>query len=296
MKIPAKSKEVTVIENHETLPDFMVQDSNLGRLGMEGLSNQDMSIPRLKIMQGLSPEKEQFSWLKNGDLFHTAHEVALPQPLLAVPIIINKRFILWRPRSMGGGILARANDGKHWIPSNTKFNITLSAKEGGPCSTIWETKKTILESGLDNWGTSNPNDPNSAPAATLMYNILLAFPANQDIQPAVLTLQRTAVKAAQKLHMKLANVNKPIFQTVIRFTTFLDHGGGNEFYNIDTELAGFFGLNKKWRTEDKEPWTLGTRQQYENYKALYEQISKDGLDIKEEENLQETDSEDKIPY
>src|SRR5208282_239301 len=293
-----ETQEIAVIETKEQIPDYLKHDLNKGNLGMETLGNQDMTVPRLKVMQGLSPEKERFSWLKNGDFFHTAHEIALPQPLLAVPIIINKRYILWRPRSQGGGILARANDGKTWMPSNTKFSVSLTAKEGGPANVVWETKKSVLESGLANWGTSNPNDPNSAPAATLMYNILLAFPANEGISPAVLTLQRTGEKVAKALHMKLRNTNRPIFQCVVRFTTFLDHGGGNEFYNVNTELAGIFGLKRLWCARDKEPWTFGSEEQYENYKALYETISREGLDVRDEEGLQESEElvDDKIPY
>lgn len=299
MEKPATKNEMVTINDQDTLPDYLAEDK--GRLGLENISSVDVAIPRIKLMQGLSPEKETFSFLKNGDYFHSAHEIAIPKPFFAVPIYINKRYILWRPRSMQGGILARANDGKTWQPSQSAFNITLSAKEGGPASVVWQTKKTVVESGLAEWGSSNPNDPNSPPAATLMYNFLLAFPVNPEITPAVLTFQRTQIKAAHSLNLKLLSAERPVFQQVIEFDSFLDHQAGNEFYSIKTSMKGFFGTTRKWRESDKEAWTLGNRQQYESYKALYETVSKDGLDIRDEEGLQSDEtssntSEGEIAY
>jgi hypothetical protein len=284
-------KEVVTLSDQEKLPDYLRED--VGSLGLENITSEDLAIPRIKLMQGLSPEKEKFSFLKNGDFFHTAHEIAIPKPFLAVPIYVNKSYILWRPRSMQGGILARARDGRHWQPADVAFNINLSAKESGPANVVWKTKKTVAESGLAEWGSMNPNDPNSPPAATLMYNILLAFPANPDLSPAVLTFQRTQIKAAQQFHLKLKSAQRPIFQMVVEFDSFLDHQGGNDFYSIKTNLKGFFGTVRKWRESDKEAWLCGNKLQYESYKALYETISHEGLDIRDEEGLQndETSSE-----
>ena len=297
MKMPATAKkqptqEVAIKENNvvalnqdeNIIPDYMKTD--IGQhYGMEALDHSDMAIPRLKVIQGLSPEKEQFSFLKSGDYFHTAHEIVLDQPFLAVPILISKRYILWRPRNMGGGILARANDAKHWQPAGTVFNVKLDKNEGGTQVT-WTTKTTVKESGLAEWGSSNPADDQSRPAATLMYNILLAFPEQPELSPAILTLQRTGIKPAQKLHLKLASLDRPIFQSIVRFTSFLDHSGENDFYNVNTELAGFLNTKRKWRIDDQEAWMLGSEELYKRYKALYEQVSETGLDVKDEESLQ----------
>lgn len=288
MKTPTLAKKALVPEvvtKEDAVPDFMRAD--IGKqYGMEGLDNSDLSIPRLLLMQGLSKQKEQFSFLKSGDFFHGAHEVALTQPLLAVPILVDKRYLLWRPRDMGGGILARANDGRHWQPADQTFQVKLDKKDGG-AQVTWKTAKTVKESGLAEWGTMDPNNPESPPAATLTYNILLAFPANPELSPAVLSLQRTGVKAAMNLNMKLRAQNRPTFQCVLRLSSFLDHAGTNDFYSVKTELAGLLCGVRKWRTEDKEPWRLGDQALYEQYKALFESVSAHGLDIKDEEDLQE---------
>ena len=302
MKSPAivkkPSQELDVIHDENHIPDFMQADIGQ-QYGMEGLDSSDMALPRIALMQGLSKEKEQFSFLKSGDFFHSAHEVALTQPLLAVAILIDKRYLLWRPRDMGGGILARANDAKHWVPANQEYHVKLDKKDGG-ANVVWRTAPTVKESGLAEWGTQDPNNPESPPAATLMYNLLLAFPANPELSPAVLSLSRTGIKAAQKLNMKLKSLNRPSFHSVIRISSFLDHSGTNDFYSINTELAGFLCSTRKWRADDKEPWTLGNEELYSKYKHLYESVSQTGLDIKDEEGLQSEEAsttiDDNINY
>ena len=286
LPVQKKSQEVAVLEKEEEnqLPDCMRADAGQ-TFGMEAIETTDCAIPRLKIMQGLSPEKEQFSFLKSGDFFHTANEIVLEQPILATVILVDKRYILWRPRDMGGGILARANDARHWIPANQTFHVKLDKKDGG-ANVTWTTTSTVISSGLAEWGSMNPEDPQSAPAATLMYNLLLAFPAQPELSPAILTLQRTGVKAAQALNMKFKTLARPTFQSVIRFTSFLDHSGANDFYSVKTELAGTLLTTKKWYATDEHAWPLGTPELYANYKTLYTQLSQSGLHIKDEESLQ----------
>jgi len=286
-KKPA-SQELVVREEPNinlVVPDYIRADDGKN-FGFEVLDNSDFAVPRLKIMQGLSPEKEQYSFLKNGAIFHSGQEIELPQPLLAVVVYVDKRYILWRPRDAGGGILARADDAKHWFPANESFTVRLDKKDGGATVT-WTTKPTVLESGLADWGTQNPADSDSPPAATLMYNYLLAFPDNPKMLPAVLTLQRTAVKAAQRLNLKFRAMQRPTFQSVVRFRTFLDHAGANDFYSVNTELAGNIWDCKKWCETDVEPRQLDPNGKlYQDYRASYLQVAKEGLQIKDEEGLQ----------
>ena len=61
-------------------------------------------------------------------------------------ILVDQRYILWRPRWEGGGILARADDGVHWSPANASF--TVKPVKGVNKTAIWNTKRTVEESGL----------------------------------------------------------------------------------------------------------------------------------------------------
>lgn len=275
---PRKAAPVTAIARRESaplpsaaavasLPAFMRQDADLGK---ENIGKDDIEIPRLKMMQGLSPELQEYDGLKSGYFFHPAAEFIFDAPFKAVPIFMDQRYILWRPRDVGGGILARADDGVHWSPSSGEFTVQLDKKDGGDTVT-WKLAPTVAQSGLANWGTMNAKDPNSPPAATLMYNFLLAFPDEPDLMPAVLSFQRSSIKMGRRFNTKLKTVRAPIFGTVWEFRSVEDHNStGKDFFNIDVRSAGL--------VEDQA--------QYEMYRAMYETFSQKGLNIKDIEGLQ----------
>jgi hypothetical protein len=250
-----------------SLPKFMRQDVDAGK---ENIGKDDIEIPRLKLMQGLSPELQEYDGLKAGYFFHPAAEYIFDGPFRAVPVFMDQRYILWRPRDAGGGILARADDGIHWSPAQGQFTVQLDKKDGGD-SVVWTLAKTVQESGLANWGTMNPSDPNSPPAATLMYNFLLAFPDEPDLMPAVLSFQRSSIKIGRRFNTKLKTVRAPIFGTIWEFRSAEDtNTRGQSFFNIDVHSAGL----------------VSDENQYMQYRSMYETFSARGLAIKDIEGLQ----------
>ncbi len=260
-----------VAESVKNLPSFMQQYADAGK---EAIGKDDIEIPRLKLMQGLSPELTEYDDLKAGYFFHPAAEFIFDQPFKAVPIFMDQRYILWRPRDAGGGILARADDGQHWSPANSEFTVVLDKKDGG-ATVKWRTAKTVSESGLANWGTMNPADPDSPPAATLMYNFLLAFPDEPDLMPAVLSFQRSSIKSGRRFNTKLKTVRAPIFGTVWEFSSVKEtNGRGQDFFNLMVKAAGL--------VEDE-----GT---FDQYRQMHEQFTSKGLTIKDIEGLQGEDA------
>lgn len=250
------------------LPAFMRQDADIGK---EAIKSEDIEIPRLKLIQGLSPELQDYNELRPGNFFHPAAEMIFDEPFRAVPIFMDRRYILWRPRDQGGGVLARADDGVHWSPAEGEFTVTLDKKDGGGQVT-WKLAKTVQQSGLANWGTMNPSDPNSPPAATLMFNYLLAFPDHPEVMPAILTFQRTSIKSGRKFNTKIKTVRTPLFGTVYEFSSFVDHNSrSQEFHNIAVKGAGL--------VEDEGL--------YNQYKALHQQFANVGFSIKDIEGLQD---------
>jgi hypothetical protein len=278
--VPATTRETTAVaakrgtgelftrdtDMSAPLPAFMNQD--VGK-GLEAIGRNDMEVPRLKLMQALSPELETYNDLAKGDFFHTAAEHNFGTKIIGVPIFMDRRYILWNPRDSGGGILARADDGVHWSPANAEFDVKLDKKDGG-AQVKWRTAKTVQESGLGEWGSMNPGDSNSPPAATLMYNYLLAFPEMPDLMPAVLTFQRSSVKMGRRFNTKLKTIRAPIFGLVFEFSSFEDtNNAGQKFYNIQATGAG--------RITDQGL--------YNEYKKLHEGFASAGLQVKDLETL-----------
>lgn len=262
----AKNAVAVKKENAVAMPSFM--DEFVG-LGTERLSASDVEVPRLKLMQKLSPELEMHNDLKAGDFFHSIAELNMGPQVRVTPIFVDQRFILWRPRETGGGILARADDGIHWSPANTSFNVKLKTGQ----DVIWTTADTVAASRLDQWGSANPADPNSPPAATRMYNIVVAFPDEPDMPPAVVTLQRAAIKVARKFIGKLKITRAPSFGLIFIMKSVEDQSPAGKFYN--------FGFAADGMVEDQA--------MFKRNLEMYRFFEKQGVQVKDLESTQNDD-------
>ena len=265
--VPATVKQAPLpAELNTNLPSFMQQDAGVG---LDKIGQGDLEIPRLKLMQSTSKELTEYNDLKPGHFWHTAAEFIFDGPFRAVPIFVDKRYLLWRPLEQGGGILARSDDGINWSPGEGEFNVKLDKAQGG-AEVVWKLAPTVAESGLAMWGSQNPADPDSPPAATLMYNFLLAFPDHPDLMPAVLSFQRTGVKAGRRLLTKLKTNRAPIFGTIWEFGAQEEGPTTRRFQTISVQGAGL--------VDDED--------QYNMYRQMHEQFGNTGLNIKDIETLQ----------
>lgn len=271
-KAVATRPAATAVSNVQmaNVPDFMRQDIDAGK---ENIHQDDLEIPRLKLIQGVSPELTEYDGLRAGYFFHPAAEHIFEEPFRAVPIFMDRRYILWNPLEAGGGILARADDGVNWSPRDGEFNVKLDKAQGG-ANVKWKLSPTVAGSGLANWGTMNPADPNSPPAATLMYNFLLAFVDYPDLMPAVLSFQRSSVKSGRRYLTKLRTQRTPLYGTVWEFSAAHEQKSGRDYYTIGVKGAGL--------VEDEGL--------YLQYKNLHSQFSGKGLNIKDIEGLQGEDN------
>lgn len=262
-KKEAKSTEVAVATD---TPEFM---KGAAGKGTENLSSADVEIPRITLLHSLSREVMDGDE-KPGVFYHTILEEAIGNKLRIVPVFVAIRYLLWRPRHEGGGILARADDGVHWDPPNQEF--TVKPIKGSNETTIWRTSDTVDKSGLANWGSSQPKDPNSQPAATKMYNIVCMLPDHPELSPCVLTLQRGAVKIAKKFIGKLKMSGAPSYGQIFEMGVFKDENDdGETFFNFNFKKLGY--------VKDEEA--------FKSYEDMYEMFASEGVKIQGEEELQD---------
>lgn len=189
-----------VTSRRENLPVHLAQYTK-AKIG--NVDASDRIIPRVKLLQALSPELETFNDAKAGRFWHTIANQMIGDKLLGVPIVIRKSYILWAPRNDDRGILARAMDGVHWDQPDAEFTVK---PKRSPNSVTYRMAPTVAESGLAEFGSSVPGDTNSVPAASLTYNMLWYFPelAGSDISPlAVIINTRSAVKPMKQLLAKI---------------------------------------------------------------------------------------------
>lgn len=256
----------------EAMPDYMKGDTGKGA---EGLGMGDIEVPRIKLIQAISPEIKTHD-MDAGVFFHTITEESLGEELEIIPVFVSKAYILWRPRPPidSGGMLARAMDGVHWSPSTGEFQV--KTRKGQKEPTIWKLAATVAQSGLDAWGTSDPEDTGSPPAATQMINVAAILPAHLDLSPVVITLQRAGLKVGKKFAGKLKMSQIPIFGRKFMMRSVDDSSQAGAFKNYSFEGIGQLG------EEDLDVYNMG--------KGFYESFKRMGLNIKDIDNLQgETD-------
>lgn len=198
------------------VPDFMRND----RSGKDNIDQDDKIIPRVSLMQGTHDEVEQGLVLA-GSFWHTLLEEDLGEEIDDLVIVHHsKRFMLWRPRHEGGGVLARASDGRNWDVQFRGMEFEVAPSKDRPRHKVkWkisEDGKVGRGIGLGDWGTSDPENVDSQPAATLSHVLVCVSLSKLHLGPFVVTLQRTSEKPARKLLGAIDMDMAPIYGQVYR--------------------------------------------------------------------------------
>lgn len=265
-RAPSKSKEVVtttpsnIIPFGET-PDYL-KDANSDRLG--NLGQGDYKIPRILMLQALSPEIKTFQGEAiPGEFWHNGASRSLGNEFNFVPVLVNKRVILWRPRHEGGGMLAFSRDSINWdMGANKTFEVTLRSKDKNVVK--WATGKNVPTSGLLDWGSSNPDEENSAPAATLIYEYLCYLPDYPELSPCLFGVTKTALPAGKQLNTSLFMLRKPSASVIVRAWAIEDNRDAGDFFNVQFKTAG-------WATPELYAITSKLAEQHKDYKAEYAQ-------------------------
>ena len=206
-----------------------------GKIG--NVDSSDRIIPRVKLIQAISPELEHHAGVaKVGQFWHAIAQENLGPTIQGVPIIIQKSYVLWAPRNDDRGILARARDGVHWEPANAEFTVK---PKGSPAPITYKTAGTVAESGLDQFGTSIPGDANSPPAASLTYTMMWWFPEFPELSPSLIINTRSSVKPMQQLLSRIDSKPVPHFCQVYDIGTVQQKGAEGPYFNYTYSGAGF---------------------------------------------------------
>lgn len=198
------SKEVaSVPAGNANLPAHL-QGGRKAKVG--NIDTSDLIIPRIKLLQAISPEVAESKLGESGDFFHTILQQPLGKTLKATPILMKKSQVLWSPRNDDRGVLARSSDGINWDPGfeNKEFEVK---PKGSPHKITYFTGESVATSyakgaegiSLAEFGSSIPGDPNSAPALALTYQFMWFLWDFPDASPAIIINTRSSVKVAKML-------------------------------------------------------------------------------------------------
>jgi len=250
-----------VVTKHDQLPDHLrqYQKAKIGNIDVT-----DLVIPRIKLIQAISPELETFDTAKAGSFWHTIATQNMGNELVAVPIVIKKSYILWAPRNDDRGILARAMDAVHWDLPNTEFTVK---PKGSPQPVTYNTKGSVAESGLDLFGSGIPGDPQSRPAASLTYNMLWFFPEYPHLSPSVIINTRSSIRPMQQLLSRIDSKPAAHFTQLYTIGTVQEKGAEGPYFNYTYTSSGYADAelcektealynryaDKAWQATEEEP-------------------------------------------
>jgi hypothetical protein len=238
MTTTKKTDITTTDQSQSDLPAYL-QDFT-GNVNEDNFDLDDVAIPRVKLLQGLSKEVETFDTARSGNFWHTGLDIDLGPEIQFIVADRRKKYLLAAPLADGQGILARADDAKTW---NTLGKWEVKVK-GVKQPVTWEiTNLDVDKSGLTDWGTSVTGDEDSPPAATLFYDYLIYLPDHPDMGMAVLSLARSQIKPARKgLNDKIkmhGDNGRPMQSLIFKAKSIEETGEEGAYKNFSFQSGGY---------------------------------------------------------
>src|SRR5882672_6814537 len=97
------------------IPEYLRKPEGVPPAGLEHLTREDMTLPRLGIAQALSPQLSEsdpkyIDGLRPGNFFNTITKENYGKQVQLVPLLFYKTRILFGPIDEGGGLRCQAPD------------------------------------------------------------------------------------------------------------------------------------------------------------------------------------------
>ncbi len=217
----AKSKEVTVANQTQLTerPDYMGSDA---ARGSEEVTIQDITIPRLSMVQDLSPQRkknnaEYIEGCEEGMLFNTVTLQLYPDPVLFVPVYFRLEWLVWKHRDAGGGLqgVCKTQEEAVALVGNHPLAGQMTEKK----EPVLEVQDTAQHFGL----LLDPNSPAEDPHATEI----------------VVSMSKSQLKPSRQLNSQVRIAGGDRFERYYRLSAVQVDGARGEYYNWKVEQLGF---------------------------------------------------------
>lgn len=201
-------------------------------MGFEDEFEGDFIIPRVKVIQALSPERKAKE-ADEGDIINSLTKEKL-NGLVFIPVFKFNNNIRWKPRADGGGIACIARDGLCGIPTDGSPNLNCLVCKANE---------------FDNSKTG----PESYPKCTKYINFFGFFRGMQ--LPVILSFSKTNFSEGKKMY-SLAKVSmQNMWHNGYRLDEKKMVKGGNEWYIVNPSPVGA-------ATQEERDYGLALYQQF----------------------------------
>ncbi len=177
--------------------------------GSEEVGSADIVLPRLEIVQALSPIKETNEDAREGLLFNSVTEEILGDMIYFVPVYYRMEYLVWRAQDKGGGFL-----GSFSTTAEAERRKTQAVAEGDDIDAI-EIVDTPVQYGMR------------------------IEPAGH-FEQIVISMAKTKAKVSRRWNAMIQIAGGDRFSRVYKISTFRDENKkGQKFFNYAVQPAGF---------------------------------------------------------
>lgn len=257
---PKPKTELKVISGgpiSESRPDFLKKGT--GR-GTENVTHQDLVIPRLELVQSLSPARNKnhadyIEGAEEGMLYNSVTRELYGDEVSVVPVLYLKEYLVWKDRKKGGGFR-----GSYVNKSEAESAIkTFKDKDGKP----------------------EPADDFAA-MDTAQHFCLLITPQGK-VQQIVLSMSRSKMKVSRKWNSLIALSDDDSFAKAYKVSSVGEQNQQKQdYYNFKVTPAGYVN----------EAIFTAAEKLYEMIKKGGVRADTSGLDAEEEGHTAPVDSKD----
>lgn len=190
----------------EGVPTYMNQGT---ARGSEEVKSTDMVLPRLEIVQALSPIKDEDPDAKEGFLFNSVTREVIGDLAYFIPVYFRMEYLIWKDQNEGGGFFGSFN-------TEAEARVRLAeVVASGENPDLLEIVDTPVQYGL----RTTPEG---------------------HTEQIVISMAKTKAKVSRKWNAIIQIVGGDRFSRVYKLTTFKDENSkGQKFFNFMVQPAGF---------------------------------------------------------
>lgn len=209
-QVATKNEDQSLVMFGGERPDYI---SNHGR-GSEGVSADDLSLPRLSIIQDLSPQRKKnedayIDGAEEGMVFNTASNALYKGDLFIVPCFFRSEYVVWKDRKQGGGFgvaCTNEEDAEKWV-------------QGQDDPSAWDISYTHQHFCLLVHKDSTPENPR--------------------LEDVVLSMSRSQLKPSRKFNTMVHQAGGDRFSRAYKLSVVGDKSPKGAFFNWKIDQMGY---------------------------------------------------------
>ena len=204
----AAAKAVAV--KNDNLPAYIKQ-SDKGR-GSENVDMQDVAIPRIELVQMLSPclKKNDPGYIEGaqaGMLYNSVTRELYGEKVIVIPVYFKKQYLVWKDRKAGGGF-------------------------GGAYDTVLDANERIKQ--------EPPGDQEKWTAQDTAQQLVLVVKSDGSTEEAIVSMSRTKLKVSKNWNSLIRlNGNDRFSRQYVLFAVDETNNNGDEYKNFGVANGGF---------------------------------------------------------